>query len=122
MQQIYSSMNEQESPRILKIRSLLLRDLSEIFNRMGHEFYPGVMFTVTTVRITPDLSIAKVYLSMFPVKEKETVLKKVSEQSSRIRYELGKRVGKQMRVVPELKFFIDDSLDYIEKIDDLLKK
>jgi ribosome-binding factor A len=115
-------MNEQESPRILKIRSLLLRDLSEIFNRMGHEFYPGVMFTVTTVRITPDLSIAKVYLSMFPVKEKETVLKKVSEQSSRIRYELGKRVGKQMRVVPELKFFIDDSLDYIEKIDDLLKK
>jgi ribosome-binding factor A len=115
-------MNEQESPRILKIRSLLLRDLSEIFNRMGHEFYPGVMFTVTTVRITPDLSIAKVYLSMFPVKEKEAVIKKVSDQASRIRYELGKRVGKQMRVVPDLKFFIDDSLDYIEKIDDLLKK
>ncbi len=122
MQQIYSIMNEQESPRILKIRSLLLRDLSEIFNRMGHEFYPGVMFTVTTVRITPDLSIAKVYLSMFPVKEKDVVLKKVNEQSSRIRYELGKRIGKQMRVVPDLKFFIDDSLDYIEKIDDLLKK
>ena len=117
-----SSDLNQESPRILKIRSLLLRDLSEIFNRMGHEFYPGVMFTVTTVRITPDLSIAKVYLSMFPIKEKELVLKNVNEHNSRIRYELGKRIGKQMRVVPELKFFIDDSLDYIEKIDDLLKK
>ena len=90
-------MNNQESPRILKIRSLLLRDLSEIFNRMGHEFYPGVMFTVTTVRITPDLSIAKVYLSMFPIKEKELVLKNVNEHNSRIRYELGKRIGKQMR-------------------------
>ncbi len=114
--------NDSESQRILKIRSLLLRDLSEIFTRMGHEFYSGVMFTVTTVRITPDLSLAKVYLSMFPVKDKEAVLKKVTDNSSRIRYELGKRVGKQMRIVPELKFFIDDSLDYIEKIDDLLKK
>ena len=89
---------------------------------MGHEFYAGVMFTVTTVRITPDLSIAKVYISMFPTKDKETVLARITENAATIRYELGKRIGKQMRVVPELKFFIDDSLDYIEKIDDLLTK
>ena len=115
-------MTSSESPRILKIRSLLVRDLGEIFNLMGHKFYAGVMFTVTTVRITPDLSIAKVYLSMFPTNDKEAVLGRITENASTIRYELGKRIGKQMRIVPELKFFIDDSLDYIEKIDDLLNK
>lgn len=115
-------MHNRESQRILKIRSLLLRDLSEIFARIGHEICAGVMFTVTTVRISPDLSIAKVYLSVFPTKDKVSVLKQVNANSSKIRYYLGKRVGKQMRIVPELKFFIDDSLDYIEKIDELLNK
>ena len=80
------------------------------------------MFTVTTVRISPDLSIATVYLSLFPATDKEAVLHKVRENSSKIRFELGKRVGKQLRIVPELRFFIDDSLDYIDRIDELLKK
>lgn len=115
-------MSHQESHRQERVRSLLKRDLSEIFQRIGHEIFPGVMFTVTTVRISPDLSIATVYLSLFPATDKEAVLHKVRENSSKIRFELGKRVGKQLRIVPELRFFIDDSLDYIDRIDELLKK
>lgn len=112
----------EESQRQQKIRKLLLRDLSEIFNHIGHQIQPGVMFTVTTVRISSDLSIAKVYLSMFPVSDKEAVLEKVKAASSKIRYEFGLRVKNQLRIIPEFRFFIDDSLDYIDKIDDLLKK
>jgi len=110
-----------ETTRQQKIRKMLLRELSEIFNRTGSQIQSGVMFTVTTVRISPDISIAKVYLSMFPVVDKEAVLEKVKANTSKIRYELGIRVKNQLRIVPELRFFIDDSLDYIEKIDDLLK-
>ncbi len=115
-------MHQRDSHRQEKVSSLLKRDLSEIFNRIGAEIYPGVMFTVTHVRISPDLSIATVYLSFFPVKDKELVLNHVRDNKSKIRFELGKRVGKQLRIVPDLRFFIDDSLDHIERIDELLKK
>ena len=111
-----------ETTRQQRIRKLLLRELSEIFNRTGHQIQPGIMFTVTTVRITPDLAIAKVYLSMFPASDKEAILEKVRANASKIRYELGTRIKNQLRIVPEPKFFIDDSLDYIEKIDNLLKQ
>jgi len=113
---------KEETTRQQKVRKLLLREFSEIFNRMGHQIKHGVMFTVTTVRVTPDLCIAKVYLSIFPPADNETVLEKVRANTSKIRYELGLRVKNQLRIVPEPKFFIDDSLDYIEKIDSLLKK
>ena len=79
------------------------------------------MISVTKVRISPDLSIAKGYLSIFPTEGKEEVLKGINEAIPKIRYALGKRVGKQLRIIPDLKFFIDDSLDYIENIDNLLK-
>jgi ribosome-binding factor A len=79
------------------------------------------MLSVTAVRVSPDLSYAKVYLSIFPSASAEQVLKSIDEHNKSIRFVLGKKIGKQMRIVPELRFFLDDSLDYIEKIDKLLQ-
>lgn len=80
------------------------------------------MVTVTTVNVSPDLSLARVHLSIFPSNKGKDVLKLVETSAKYIRGELGKRVSKQLRIVPELVFFIDDSLDYVERIDELLKK
>ena len=79
------------------------------------------MITVTVVRMSPDLSLAKIYLSFFPVKENEDPLSSLKEHTAEIRYELGNKVHNQLRIIPELAFFVDDSLDYIEKIEKLLK-
>ena len=80
------------------------------------------MVSVTTVRISPDLSIAKAYLSVFPSARAEEIVKNINANQRAIRYELGTRVRYQLRISPELKFFVDDSLDYAEHIDELLKK
>ena len=77
--------------------------------------------SVTAVRVSPDLSYAKIYVSIFPSERVEAVMKSLEEKNKSIRFILGKKVGKQMRIVPELRFFVDDSLDYIDKIDELLK-
>jgi ribosome-binding factor A len=73
------------------------------------------------VRVSPDLSVAHAYLSIFPSEKAEELVKNINENVKSVRYDLGKRVGKQLRVIPELKFHVDDSLDYIEHIDQLLK-
>ncbi len=110
-----------ESTRQKKIGKLLQRDLSEMFQREAKEFTHGAMVSVTVVRVTADMSIAKVYLSIFPSGKKDEVFSVITENTGRLRYFLGQRVGKQLRVIPELHFFIDDSLDYIDNIDRLLK-
>ncbi len=110
-----------ESTRQKKIGKLLQRDLSEMFQREAKEFTHGAMVSVTVIRVTADLSIAKVYLSIFPTGKKEEVFSIINENANKLRYFLGQRVGKQLRVIPELHFFIDDSLDYIDNIDRLLK-
>ena len=79
------------------------------------------MLSVTAVRVSPDLSYAKIYVSIFPSERVEAVMKSLEEKNKSIRFILGKKVGKQLRIVPELRFFVDDSLDYIDKIDELLK-
>ena len=79
------------------------------------------MLSVTAVRVSPDLSYAKIYVSIFPSERVEAVMKSLEEKNKSIRFILGKKVGKQMCIVPELRFFVDDSLDYIDKIDELLK-
>ena len=81
----------------------------------------GVMVSVTRTRVSPDLSICTAYLSVFSEKGEE-LLKNIESNIKTIRYELGTRVHNQLRIIPELRFFIDDSLDYIERIDELLKK
>ena len=81
----------------------------------------GVMVSVTRVRISPDLSICTAYLSIFPSEKAEEIITNINANNKTIRYELGTRVRNQLRIVPELRFFVDDSLDYIEHIDELLK-
>lgn len=110
-----------DSTRQKKISRLIQKELAEIFRSMGPEIIHGTMVTVTTVRISPDLSVARVYLSFFPSGENEEKLTTVTEKKTRLRYALGTKVKNQLRVIPELAFFIDDSLDYIDKIDSLLK-
>ena len=109
-----------ETTRQNKISRLLQKELSEIF-LLQTKAMPGVLVSVSAVRISPDMSIARVYLSVFPSAKAEEIVKNVNDNMKTIRYELGTRVRHQLRIIPELKFFVDDSLDYIEKIDSLLK-
>lgn len=112
-----------DSTRQQKINKLLLRDLSEIFQRESRTLFHGAMISVTTVRVSPDLGFAKVYLSIFaPGKETTEIFDQVNENNKKIRSILGSKVKNQLRVVPELAFYIDDSLDYIENIENILKK
>lgn len=110
-----------DSIRQNKVARLIQRDLSGMFQQECKEFIQGAMLSVTTVRVSPDLSYAKIYVSIFPSEQVEAVMKSLEEHTKTIRFILGKKVGKQMRIVPELRFFVDDSLDYIDKINDLLK-
>nr|WP_320060066.1 30S ribosome-binding factor RbfA [uncultured Bacteroides sp.] len=109
-----------ETTRQNKISRLLQKELSEIF-LLQTKAMPGILVSVSIVRISPDMSIARVYLSVFPSEKSDELVKNVNENMKSIRYELGTRVRHQLRIIPELKFFVDDSLDYIEKIDSLLK-
>ena len=109
-----------ETTRQNKISRLLQKELSEIF-LLQTKAMPGVLVSVSAVRISPDMSIARVYLSVFPSEKAEEIVKNVNDNMKSIRYELGTRVRHQLRIIPELKFFVDDSLDYLEKIDELLK-
>jgi ribosome-binding factor A len=110
-----------ESTRQKKVARLIQKEIAEIFLRKGGEYAPGKMVSITRVRVSPDLSFAKIYISIFPSTNHDDVLKGISEHSHKIRFDLGHKVRSQLRIVPEIVFFIDDSLDYIEKIDKLLK-
>lgn len=104
-----------------RIARLLQKELAQIFQsqtRMMH----GVMVSVTRARVSPDLSICTAYLSIFPSEKGEEIISNINKNEKTIRYELGTRIRNQVRIIPELRFFIDDSLDYIERIDELLKK
>lgn len=109
-----------ETTRQNKISRLLQKELSEIF-LLQAKAMPGVLVSVSAVRISPDMSIARAYLSIFPSEKSEALVKNINDNMKSIRFELGTRVRHQLRIIPELKFFVDDSLDYIEKIDSLLK-
>ena len=109
-----------ETTRQNKIARLLQKELSEIF-LLQTKAMPGVLVSVSAARISPDMSIARVYLSVFPSDKSEEMVKNINNNMKSIRFELGTRVRHQLRIIPELKFFVDDSLDYIEKIDALLK-
>ena len=111
-----------ETTRQNKIGRLLQKDLSDIFMLMAKDKMQGTLISVSTVRVSPDLSVAKAYLSIFPSENVESVLTYIEEHKWNIRHELAARVRFQLRKVPELAFFADDSLDYLENIDRLLKK
>ena len=104
-----------------KIARLLQKELSVIFQQQTRSMH-GVMVSVTRTKISPDLSVCTAYLSIFPSEKGEEMLNNITTHEKQIRYELGTRVRYQLRIIPELRFFIDDSLDYIDRIDELLKK
>ena len=109
-----------ESNRLQKINRLLLKELSDIFLLETKKMH-GILISVTQVRVSPDLGLAHAYLSFFPSEKGPELLGNINENIKQIRFDLGKRVGKQLRVVPNLVFYLDDSLDYMENIDNLLK-
>ena len=110
-----------ETTRQNKIARLIQKELSEIFLLQTKQMH-GVMVSVSVCRISPDMSVCRVYLSVFPSAKSEEIVKNINDNMKSIRFELGNRVRHQLRIIPELKFFVDDSLDYIENIDNLLKK
>ncbi len=111
-----------ESVRQQKVNKLLAKELAEIFRSEARSMFGGGFITVTTVRVSPDLATAKVYVSIMATRDRTAIFNLIESQNHQIRRRLGMVVGKQLRIVPELSFFIDDSLDYAMRIDALLKK
>ncbi|NQU88304.1 MAG: 30S ribosome-binding factor RbfA [Mariniphaga sp.] len=111
---------EEFSTRQNKISRLIQKEMAEYFQKESRNYFKGKLISVTTVRITRDLGIARVYLSIFPTDGTDEILKQIKQMTRQIRGSLGKKIGKQLRIVPKLEFYIDDSLDYINNIDELL--
>ena len=110
-----------ESTRQAKISRLLQKELSELFRQQTAKTH-GTLVSVSVVRVSPDLSVARAYLSIFPSDKAEAVLQSINASAKTIRYELAQKLRNDLRKTPEFSFFIDDSLDYIENIDNLLKQ
>ena len=115
-------MDKPASTRQLKVARELQRDLAEIIRSKGMAAFGGAMITVSEVRVSPDLSIAKVFVSIFPSDKHESVMAILEENKRAIRGELGHKVASQLRIVPEIDFYLDSTLDYAEHIDELLRK
>lgn len=115
-------MESGESTRQLKVAKEIQRDMAEIIRSKGMAVFSGAMVTVSGVKVSPDLSIAKVYVSIFPSAKAASAMAYLEENCKALRGELGNRVGKQLRIVPEIAFYLDNSLDYVEHIEELLKK
>ena len=109
-----------QETRQAKISRLLQKELAQIFQGQTRRMH-GMMVSVTRVKISPDLSVCTAYLSVFPSEKAEEVINNVNTNAKTIRYDLGQRIRNQVRIIPELRFFIDDSLDYIDRIDELLR-
>jgi len=113
---------EEQSTRQLKVAREIQKDLAEIIRSKGMPAFDGAMVSVSGVKISPDLSVARVYVSVFPSEKAAKVMEMLEENTKSLRGELGQKVRKQLRIVPEISFFLDSSLDYVEHIEELLKK
>lgn len=109
-----------EGKRQKQVAIEIAKELNEIFLKMGITMIDGGMVSISSVKITPDLYEARVYLSLFQVKDQDKVLDRFKELSSEIRGELGRRMRHQLRIIPQLTFYLDDTLDYVFKIEKLL--
>ena len=110
-----------EGTRQKKISRLLQKEAAEMFQQELRELTQGSMISITIARVSSDMSVVKFYLSIFPTEKSQLVLDTLNDNIVKVRFMLGKRIGKQLRIVPEPSFVIDDSLDYLENIDNLLK-
>ena len=111
-----------ESTRQLKVAKEIQKVMAEIIRSKGMAAFGGALVSVSGVKVSPDLAIAKIYVSVFPSDKAEAVMAVLDENARALRGELGAKVGKQLRIVPEITFYLDNSLDYVEHIEELLKK
>jgi len=111
-----------ESTRQLKVAKEIQKEMAEIIRSKGMAAFGGALVSVSGVKVSPDLSVAKIYVSVFPSDKAEPVMEVLQENNRQLRGELGSKVGKQFRIVPEIVFYLDSSLDYVEHIEELLKK
>jgi ribosome-binding factor A len=115
-------MEREETTRQQKVGRQIQKDISDILLKEARHLVQGAMVTVSKVRVSPDLTFAKIYLSVFPFERSEAMLGALRENSPKIRYELGRRVKNQLRIVPEIAFAVDDSLEYVDRIERLIKE
>jgi ribosome-binding factor A len=111
-----------ESKRQQKFAGVIQEDLATIFQREGMSFLPNTLVTITKVRVTPDLALARIFLSFFNNVNTQTALQTIKLHASEIRYKLGARIKDQVRIVPQLEFFIDDTSEYVERMDKIFDK
>jgi ribosome-binding factor A len=111
-----------ESKRQQKFAGVIQQDLAAIFQREGMNYLPHTLVTITKVRVTPDLAIARVFLSFFNNTDNQTALQTIKLHASEIRYKLGARIKDQVRVIPQLEFFVDDTSEYVERMDKIFDK
>src|SRR5881394_2477530 len=111
-----------DSTRQQKFARLIQKELAEIFQRDIKSYFAGAFITVTTVRVSPDLGVAKVFLSLMLAKDKNALLEKINENRKAIRKMLGDRIRNQARIIPELIFYIDDNVEYAAKMDEIFNK
>lgn len=111
-----------ESKRQQKFAGVIQKDLAEIFQREGMNFLPNTLVTITKVRMTPDLSLARIFLSFFNTENAALSLNSVKSHASEIRYKLGQKIKSQARIVPQLEFFLDDTNSYVERMDKIFDK
>jgi ribosome-binding factor A len=111
-----------ESKRQQKFAGVIQEDLAAIFQREGMTFLPNTLVTITKVRVTPDLALARVFLSFFNNINTQTALQTIKLHASEIRYKLGARIKDQVRIIPQLEFFIDDTSEYVERMDKIFDK
>ena len=111
-----------ESKRQQKFAGVIQKDLADIFHREGANFLPNSLVIITKVRVTPDLAIARIFLSFFNNSNTHLALNTIKAHASEIRYKLGSRIKDQARVIPHLEFFLDDTNEYVERMDKLFDK
>ena len=111
-----------ESKRQQKFAGVIQQDLAAIFQREGMNLLPNTLITITKVRVTPDLAIARVFLSFFNGTNNQLSLNTIKAHANEIRYKLGARIKDQVRIIPQLEFFVDDTSDYVERMDKIFDK
>jgi len=116
------SLRKMESKRQQKFAGVIQQDLATIFQREGNGYLPNTMVTITKVRVTPDLALARIFLSFFNSGNNQQSLATIKSHANEIRYKLGARIKDQVRVVPQLEFFVDDTSDYVERMDAIFDK
>jgi len=111
-----------ESKRQQKFAGVIQQDLAAIFQREGNNYLPNTMVTITKVRVTPDLAIARIFLSFFGNANAQLALQTIKQHASEIRYKLGLRIKDQVRIIPQLEFFVDDTSEYVDRMDKIFDK